>query len=66
MCAANAEIAMSKGYERWHCDVGRTAQPDASTLAAILGRLVLRRALHKYARQRTLQVTCDVTSAEAR
>src|SRR5208283_5204211 len=25
---------LSKGYERWHCDAGRIAQPDVSTLAA--------------------------------
>src|ERR1035438_1018827 len=25
---------LSKGYERWHCDVGQTTQPDVSTLAA--------------------------------
>src|ERR1700694_5286897 len=25
---------LSKGYERWHCDVGRTTQPDVSTVAA--------------------------------
>src|SRR5664280_3199941 len=32
--AANAEIAMSKGYERWHCCVGRIARPGTPTLAA--------------------------------
>src|SRR6202171_6636137 len=25
---------LSKGYERWHCDVGQSTQPDALTLAA--------------------------------
>src|SRR5271165_980530 len=25
---------LSKGYERWHCDVGQTTQPDVPTLAA--------------------------------
>ena len=24
---------LSKGYDRWHCDVGRITQPDAPTLA---------------------------------
>src|SRR3984893_5188578 len=24
---------LSKGYERWHCDVGQTTQPDRSTVA---------------------------------
>jgi hypothetical protein len=25
---------MSNNYGRWHCDVGRSARPDASTVAA--------------------------------
>src|ERR1700730_4264131 len=25
---------LSKGYERWHCGVGKTTQPDRSTVAA--------------------------------
>jgi hypothetical protein len=25
---------LSKGYERWHCDVERTTQPDLPTVAA--------------------------------
>ncbi|MGH2896505.1 MAG: hypothetical protein ACRDPM_24990 [Solirubrobacteraceae bacterium] len=27
---------MSSGFERWHCDVERTAQPDSRTLAAAI------------------------------
>src|SRR5947209_108631 len=25
---------LSKGYDRWHCDVGRITQPDLATVAA--------------------------------
>lgn len=42
MRAANAEIASSNGYERWHYVAGRIAQPETAILAATMaasGRL---------------------------
>src|SRR5437879_9730113 len=31
---------LSKGYDRWHCDVGRITRPDLATVAASVRVLV--------------------------